>query len=186
MQDIGDCRRSQHDDLAGDGLRRFPAERIALNPVPQSPVAAEAQRRVFDGRVGAGPIDAPRELRANRLYLNRICAFFELAPLLGNGTHALLIAAFAKREDRGRSRAGAADGAGLRARVWRRVHGACASRTAHSDTDTDAYSHANPDTIAISQSDAECRQFRSVGRLRRDQSRQQFPGAARQSVDQRL
>ena len=30
VQDIGDCRRSQHDDLAGDGLRRFPAERIAL------------------------------------------------------------------------------------------------------------------------------------------------------------
>ena len=107
-----------------------------------------------------------------------ICAFFGPAlPPFGNELHALPWAAFANMENRNRSRARAAGRDCVRShRHHVRRAGAIADANTHSDAD--------PFTDA--QSDPDGDQFDGVVGRGADQSRQQFPGAARQPVEQRL
>src|SRR5258707_14593174 len=121
-------------------VRAAHPSRLATLAPQDDGVAAEAQRRVFDGRGGARPIDAPRQSGANQFELFSDFAHFRAgASSLGNGMHALLNAAFASGEDRGRALAAGRDS--VRSGLGCRDIRACAV--------PDSKAHANPDTIAI-------------------------------------
>ena len=127
-------------------------------------------------------------LGANRLTLrtnwgqiapvDRVLRIFRAGAFaFGNGLDALLIAAFAgtKNQDRPRARAAGRD----RVRSHRH-HVRRAGAIADADTHSDTHPFTDP------QSDADGDQFDGVVGRGGDQSRQQFPGAAGQPVEQRL
>src|SRR5438105_14947017 len=93
------------------------------------------------------------------------------------GLHALLIAAFAGTKNRDWSRAHVA-GDWVRPRGWHAVVRLCAI--------ADPDPNPNPHAFTDAQPDAYGDQFDGVIGRGADQSRQQFPGTAGQSVEQRL
>ena len=99
------------------------------------------------------------------------------ASAFGNGLHALLMAALAgtKNRDRGCARAACRD-----------CGRACRSHVGGAGAITDADAHPDTHAFADAKPDADGDQFDGVVGRGGDQSRQQFPGAAGQPVEQRL
>ena len=105
LQDRRQHRSRRHPDFAADDPRYRPSRlRSRMSgawPRVARAVAAEQQWRVFGGAAGGEPIDPSARTGGKSLRLIGICAFCGPAPFaLGNGLHALLIAAFASTENR--------------------------------------------------------------------------------------
>ena len=128
------------------------------------------------------PIDAPGELGANPAWPMGTLAFFGLALLCWDWNSCAAHRGLREQGmGRGRGRTAGALALCVGLAVSPLTRRSPAQRPdAHPDPDPDA------DTVADAQSDTDGDQFQFLGRLDRDESRQQFPGAPRQSGDIRL
>lgn len=156
---------------------------------PSAPVAAEQQYPVIAHWRGSRAIDAPGKLGANRHGRRGFFAFIvELALRFWECIHALLIVVFTSRGSlRARAQVHNSGYDRLRARPCGRVNNCSGpGRTAATAPSAAARYHTRCDTRPDALSDAFGCQFRDVGRLGHDQSRQQFPGAPRTAGELRF